>query len=387
MRILLISPQPFFEVRGTPLNIRNLVTALGNNGHEVDLLCYPFGQEQEIRGVRILRSPKVPGIRSVKVGASSAKFPLDGLMALQAIWRIFRHRYDVIHAVEESVFFASLPARLTKTPLIYDMDSLISDQLAYSGFMTWKPLLNLVIAMERRALRRSARVLTVCQSLSDSARTLLPEAPICQIEDAPLEASFQPDPESAADLRRRWNLGDRPCIMYTGNFETYQGLELLVDAMVHVKEAHPSAIAVLVGGKKRHRDALASRIQKNGLSEHILCPGPLPLEQMPACMTLATVLAAPRTLGSNTALKVYGYMQTGKPIVATRLETHTQVLDDSCAWLTDVTPESYAAGMIEALHSPEEAAKRGQLSKKKVDEQYSLDRFNRQVLELYQSLA
>jgi glycosyltransferase involved in cell wall biosynthesis len=385
MKVLLISPQPFFRVRGTPLNIRNVATALGQAGHEVDILCYPFGEDLDIPGVRILRSPRFPGIHDVKVGPSPAKFPLDGLMALHAAWKILFSCYDVVHAVEESVFFVSGLTKLRGMSLIYDMDSLISDQLAYSGFVKMKSLLKIVTWMERRAIRKSDRVLTVCQSLSYSARALVPEAMICQIEDAPLEESFVPDEEGAARLRDQFNLGDRPCVVYTGNFEGYQGLGLLVDSMAELRKTIPDAVAVLVGGEERHRLGMMDRVRQLDLADQVVFTGPLPLDQMPACLTLASVLAAPRIKGTNTALKVYGYMQTGKPVVATRLETHTQVLDDDSAWLTELTATSFAEGLHQALTHPDSASKAEQ-AKKRVDERYSLARFNRQVQELYAGL-
>ena len=39
------------------------------------------------------------------------------------------------------------------------------------------------------------------------------------------------------------------------------------------------------------------------------------------------VLVSPRSRGTNTPLKIYQYLRSGKPIVATRLLTHTQVLE------------------------------------------------------------
>jgi len=388
MKILLISPQPFFRVRGTPINIRNVVSALAEAGHEVDLLCYPFGEEAVLpAGVRVLRSPRFPGIRDVSVGASAAKFPLDGLMAVRAWIRILRGGYDVVHAVEESVFFAGPAARLRKIPYVYDMDSLISDQLAYSGFLTWRPLLNLMEGMERRAMRKAARVLTVCGSLTEAALRLAPDARVTQIEDAPLERAFGPDSEGAKELRERFGLGDRPCIVYTGNFEAYQGLDLLVDAMTRVKDARPEAMAVLVGGAPEHRERLEARIRERGLEGHVICTGPLPMEAMPACMTLASVLASPRVKGTNTALKLYGYMQAGKPIVATRLETHTQVLDEDCAWLTEIDPDAMGDGLVEALQAEAEAARRGGEAARRVEERFGLDRFYRQVREMYDELG
>ena len=260
-----------------------------------------------------------------------------------------------------------------------DMDSSISHQLAYSGFLTWRPALKAVEGMERRALKRAARVVTVCRSLSDRARELWAGAEIRQIEDAPLTERFDADEAGAARLREELELGERPCVVYTGNFEAYQGVELLVDAMVRVGEVRPEAVAVLAGGEPRHREVVATRICERGLEQRVKLAGERPMAEMPAFLTLAAVLAAPRTRGTNTALKVYGYMQTGRPIVATRLETHTQVLDDSSAWLTDTNAEAFAEGLIEALERPEEAGKRGAESRRRVEELYGLERFERQV--------
>ena len=149
-KILFLSPQPFFRIRGTPINIRNVVTALGEAGHEVDLLCYPFGEPTDLpSGVQVLRSPGVWGIRDVPVGPSAAKIPLDFFMMLKTFWLLIRRRYTVIHAVEESIFFAAFLNRIFGKRLIYDMDSCISDQLKYSGTLKSKPLLRWIEWMEK----------------------------------------------------------------------------------------------------------------------------------------------------------------------------------------------------------------------------------------------
>lgn len=387
MKILLISPQPFFRVRGTPINILNMLRALADAGHSVDLLCYPFGDPVEIPGVRILRSPRPPGLRDVKVGPSAAKFPLDALMAAQTAWRIPRGGYDAVHAVEESVFFAAPVARLWRIPYIYDMDSLISDQLAYSGFVKWKPLLRLVEAMERSAIRRSAGVVTVCRSLTDAARRLAPEAAVTQIEDAPLESRFRPDEAGARELRESLGLGERPCVVYTGNFESYQGLPLLIRAMETVHARRPEVALVLVGGEDRHRREMEALVEERGLEHAVGFTGRLPMERMPACLTLADVLASPRVKGSNTALKLYGYMQAGKPLVATRLETHTQVLDEDCAWLCGLDAGEMGEAILSALSDSAGAARRGAEAARRVEERYGLDRFYRQARELYEKIG
>jgi hypothetical protein len=61
------------------------------------------------------------------------------------------------------------------------------------------------------------------------------------------------------------------------------------------------------------------------------------------------VLVSPRSTGTNTPLKIYQYLRAARPIVATRLLTHTQVLSDEVAILTEPTPEAFAPGIGRVL--------------------------------------
>jgi len=44
-RVLLVTPQPFFEERGTPIAVRLTARALIESGYEVDLLAFPLGED------------------------------------------------------------------------------------------------------------------------------------------------------------------------------------------------------------------------------------------------------------------------------------------------------------------------------------------------------
>jgi glycosyltransferase involved in cell wall biosynthesis len=60
-------------------------------------------------------------------------------------------------------------------------------------------------------------------------------------------------------------------------------------------------------------------------------------------------LVSPRISGTNTPLKIYSYLQSGKPIVATNIYSHTQVLNSDVAMLADPCPESFAQGILSVL--------------------------------------
>ena len=59
MRILMIAPQPFFQPRGTPFSEFYRIRALTELGHDVDLVTYPIGEDVDIPGLTIYRTPSV----------------------------------------------------------------------------------------------------------------------------------------------------------------------------------------------------------------------------------------------------------------------------------------------------------------------------------------
>jgi hypothetical protein len=183
--ILFLAPQPFFEVRGTPLAVLAMVRALTAAGHRVELLTYPQGEAVDVPGLVHRRSLRLP-VGRVKAGPSIAKLLLDVPFVLEAAALLATRRYDVVHAVEEAAHLIAPVARLFRVPVVADVDSSIPDQLRYSGFATRGPLLWAAEALERHALRRAAAVVTVCTSLSEGVRRRAPDARVFQIEDPPL---------------------------------------------------------------------------------------------------------------------------------------------------------------------------------------------------------
>ena len=69
-RILVVAPQPFYQDRGTPIAVRQVLEALSELGYPVDLLTFPVGLDVEIPGLEIIRAPNPFGIRRVPIGFS-----------------------------------------------------------------------------------------------------------------------------------------------------------------------------------------------------------------------------------------------------------------------------------------------------------------------------
>lgn len=372
----MIAPEPFFEPRGTPFSEFHRIRALTTLGHEVDLVTYPFGQDVTMPGLRVFRSLRPPFVTHVRIGPSFAKIPLDALLALTALRRAFTGRYDAIHSHEEGGLIGAILALLLRVPHLYDMHSSLPQQLTNFAFTGSRTVRRIFLAIERFMIRRSRVVIVICPSLQDTVREIDPVARSVLIENAPGSGEERATTEQAAALRAALGLGaSTPVVLYTGTFEAYQGLDLLFDAMAHVHRERPGARLVLAGGQPQQVEKAREQARRAGALDATIFAGERPAAEIPTFLLASDVLVSPRSRGTNTPLKIYQYLRSGKVIVATRLLTHTQVLSDDTAILTGATAAEFAAGILSALADQVRSAAIGERARQLAESKYSYEAY------------
>ena len=372
----MIAPEPFFEPRGTPFSEFHRIRALTSLGHQVDLVTYPFGQDVAMPGLRIFRSLRPPFLRSVNIGPSFAKLPLDALLTLTAIRRAIVGRYDAVHSHEEGAAVGVVLAALLRVPHLYDMHSSLPQQLTNFAFSRSSIIRRVFTALERLMIRRSRVVIVICPSLEDTVREIDAAARVVLIENAPGSAEDAATPEQAAAVRAALQLpAGTPLVLYTGTFEAYQGLDLLFEAMALVDRRRPGARLLLAGGKPDQVARAKGQALAAGIGDVTIFAGERPASEIPAYLLACDVLVSPRSRGTNTPLKIYQYLRSGKPIVATRLLTHTQVLGDDTAILTGASPAEFADGILAALDDRTRAAAVGRRARELAETKYSYEAY------------
>lgn len=371
----MIAPEPFFEPRGTPFSEYHRIRALLELGHTVDLITYPFGQDVSMPGLRVFRSLRPPFIREVRIGPSLAKIPLDIALTGTAMRRALAERYDVVHSHEEGSLIGVVLAALLRVPHLYDMHSSLPQQLSNFAFSRSRALHRMFTWLERFVIRRSKVVIVICQHLEDTVRAIEPRVPTVLIENAPGSGDAAA-PGSGAQVRRELGIpADAPVVLYTGTFEAYQGLDLLFAAARQVLARRPDTRFVLAGGRPDQIAAATADAARAGLGAAVLFAGQRPSEQIPAFLDAADLLVSPRSSGTNTPLKIYQYLRSGRAIVATRLLTHTQVLDDSIAILTPATADGFAAGILSGIEDPVAARAIGDRARHRAETTYSYEAY------------
>ena len=344
MRILLLAPHPFFQHRGTPLAEKAVLEFLSGEGHQVHVLTYHEGEDVALPGCAIQRIPRLPGVRHLRPGFSFKKLLCDLVLLGSATRLLRRERYDLIHAVEESVLIAAVLGRTFRIPYVYDMDSSLAEQMIerYPWLRVMAPALSLA---ERHAVRRSHGVIAVCRSVEDVARHHDPLQLVARIEDSTLLRDGQQDGGPALPSAG-------PVVMYVGNLERYQGIALLIEGFAGALPRVPDARLVIVGGSARAAARYVAAARRLGVSERTHFMGAQPVDRLAAFLRQADVLVSPRLTGHNTPMKIYSYLDSGRPVIATRIPTHTQILDDEIACLVEPRPQALTDGLVELLGNP-----------------------------------
>jgi glycosyltransferase involved in cell wall biosynthesis len=382
----MIAPQPFFEPRGTPFSEFHRIRALTALGHQVDLVTYPFGDDVEMPGLRIFRCARPPFVRQVKIGPSLAKIPLDLQLMITALGRVLAGRYDAVHSHEEGGLIGLVLAAAMRVPHLYDMHSSLPQQLKNFAFSNSALLRWAFATMERIAIKRSRVTIVICPHLRDIVSNVVPGAHTILIENSP-GSGDTPIEGSGRAIRTTLGLDlTAPMILYTGTFEAYQGLDLMFAAATVVQRTRPDARFVLAGGKPTQVAKAKAQAAAMGAG-HVIFTGELPSEVIPSYLDAADVLVSPRSSGTNTPLKLYQYLRSGRVIVATRLLTHTQVLSDDVAILTEPTPEDFARGISRAIADPVMARRIGQEARHLAETRYTYEAYLQRTREACAALA
>jgi hypothetical protein len=112
-------------------------------------------------------------------------------MFIKAVRLASRKRYDLIHAVEESVFMALILKWVFKVPYVYDMDSSLAQQMV-EKYPVLAPFKLLFKRFERIAVRNAEAVTPVCDALAGVIQ-----------EHSPKKVAVLPDVSLLKDLEPR----------------------------------------------------------------------------------------------------------------------------------------------------------------------------------------
>jgi glycosyltransferase involved in cell wall biosynthesis len=360
---------------------------LSDLGYEVDLLTYHVGQNVDLPGLNILRGPHVSFIKQVKIGPSLPKLFLDVLLIWKAYQMLQSIKYDLIHTHEEAAFMGVLFSKLYNIPHLYDMHSSLPSQLKNFRFGNFWPILPLFRWLERLVLNTCDGLITIGADLEAYASTLNPSIKQVHIENLAIyEDGTSPKPFTVDEIKFSLGLNDKRLIVYTGTFERYQGLDLFLDSVNPILDRNPGLAVVMVGGKPDQVEVYRQQAAQLGISRQMIFTGIIPPAEAMVYLEMADYLVSPRTEGLSVPLKIYSYLYAGKPILATDIYAHTQVLDETVALIVPPHRQGLMDG-LQRLIDDEALCKRiGYQAKRFAEKRFNPEQYTAKIDIIYRKI-
>lgn len=367
-KILLVAPQPFYENRGTPIAVLDELRILSDLGFQLDVATFPIGDKIKVPNANIIRSPNPLRFRFVAVGFSFRKLFLDLLLIFTVLRLVSRRSYDCIHGVEEGAAIALICKAIFGIPVLYDMQSCIPEQVRKINPFITLILQKITFRFEKFMISNVDGVITSA-GLADHVLSIVPKKPVW-------ECVFWSNDclEHSESLTGGVESFLRPTIVYTGNFSSYQGLDLLIEAAAIMRLKAPDVLFLLVGGTRSDTKSVARLIKKYRLEETIQLIGRVDRSEAANYMDIADVLVLPRREGMNAPYKIFEYMKSKKAIVATDIPAHRTVLTEKTAFLVKPDAEILADGLLCAIQN------KGLANKLAIEAYETARRFKKNIL-------
>ena len=383
-RILFISPQPFFQWRGSPIRVKFVLQAFSELGYQVDLLTLPFGEDIAIENITIIRVPNLFGVKNIAIGPSLLKALFDLVLLYKAIGLLRKQQYDVIHGIEEGGFLALMLSRWFKTKSVFEKHS---DPASHRKGLLKNMVLSLYAAMEKYTIRRVNLVIGTGDGLADQARQTKPKGEVVAIFDIPSSLYESTDEDAAQTALKLRQHSNEKLATFVGSFAVYQGIDLLFETIPYVLKKSSDIRFIIIGGNPTEISEQQSKLKALGLDERVTFTGKIPPDDLPDYLKASDILLAPRHSGVNTPLKILDYFKAGRAIVATDVASNRLILNEEIALFASPTFDQYGEGILSLLENDKHRIMLGENGLQQYKQKYNFHTFKGLLEIAYQPLT
>jgi glycosyltransferase involved in cell wall biosynthesis len=294
---------------------------------------------------------------------------VPGLQLWQAIKAL---RPDIIHcnaATTRYSFYAALSAYLLRIPFIW--------HVRVTASAGWKDMLLARLAM---------KIIVISSAVDQKFRWIRCQDKIVKIFNAVDTQKFRPGLDVDYLCKELSLRSDQSVVGIFSRLISWKGHGLFLDAAKIVHDRFPSAQFIIVGeGASDYQKELVERARQIGLADCVRFLGFR--EDIPQLMNLCRVIVNPSVEAEAFGRILIEGMACGKPVIATRVGGHPEIMDDQVnGVLVAPDPADLARAVEKILGDARFAQMISSNGLKKVETHFSVGHHVLQMEALYQDV-
>jgi glycosyltransferase involved in cell wall biosynthesis len=366
--------------------------SLREEGYDVTVLCPRRKSSAKgyevINGIRVYRHP------ALAEGSTPMGYVWEYGCSL--FWELlyacliyFRHGFDVIQGCNppDDIFLVALPFKLLGVKYIFDHHD-ANPELYVSKYGKQGTLYKILVLLEKLTYRFSDVVIATNMSyrqLAVNRGSLAPEN-VFVVRNGPEREKFKPVPSNPAR-----KMGKSYLVGYVGNMSIQDGLDILLDVALHIKNSGRSDIFFTCVGGGTELNKLRKLVEDKNLFDTVHFTGRISDEELLEVLSTADICVNPDRPGEmndiSTMIKIMEYMALGKPIVQFD-STEGRFSAQEAALYADKNEgvKDFAAKIIWLLDRPGERTKMGEFGRKRIEEQLAWEYSVPQLVAAYQKV-
>jgi glycosyltransferase involved in cell wall biosynthesis len=353
--------------------------ALRDGGYEVVVLS-PRGKNYDhkygiIDGIHVYRHP-MPKEGNSRVGYLSEYGWALFWEFVYAWWIYLRHGFQVIQGCNppDNIFLVALPFKLLGVKYIFDHHD-ANPELFVSKYGRRGLLYTAQVLLEKLTYRVSDVVMATNNSYRDLAisRGSVNPDDVFVVRNGPDVGTFKAVPPNSV-LKH----GKPYLIGYVGTMSIQEGLDILLDVALHIKQSGRSDVHFTCIGGGPGLATLRASAKDKGLADILDFTGRIPDDQLLEILSTADVCVNPdkpcEMNDMSTMIKIMEYMALGKPIVQFDLK-EGKFSAQSASLYADKRKgaEDFAAKILWLLDNPEERKRMGEFGRKRTEDELAWD--------------
>ena len=388
----MIAPTSFFADYGCHVRIYEEVSILQKMGHEVLICTYSTGQN--VKGLRIERAMGIPWRKRAEVGSSLHKIAFDLFLCAKASLVGLRWKPDLVHGhLHEGALIGFPLSLMRRVPLLLDFQGSLTSEMIDHHFLQPDGLFYSPLRRLEEMINRLPRAII---TNSQHARNLLTgefgcdEKQIHIVPDCVNADFFHPlrDEDEGEGRALKSRLGiptERKVVVYLGLLAGYQGIDLLLDAIVHGGERFAGTHFLVMGYPAA--SFYQRRAKEMGIGERVTFTGRIPYFEAPRYLALGDVAVAPKLSATEGNGKILNYMAMALPTVAFDTPVNREYMNRWGVYVERGNPVALTDGLASLLEDEEQARELGRRLRERAISHYSWEKAGRDIVRIYEECS